>query len=169
MAVFLTGCNKMKEKTVVFYPAAYDTTNYSYASISNANNPVGKGPSNTTYAQINLKTGNKAETYVFFPFDLSAIPKNATIVSVSCTAKGYISITSEYASGQMQLYAGSTAKGVATTLTQSETTWTLTGGTWTRAELENFRLRLYAQRTLSLTTSSFYLRFYGAELTVTYI
>ena len=64
MSVLLTGRNPIKKtitktatETITAYPSAYLTSDYSYASISNATNPVGKGSSNTTYATINLKTG----------------------------------------------------------------------------------------------------------------
>lgn len=175
MSVLLTGRNKIKRtelvtETVTLYPAAYDASNYSYASISNATNPVGKGSDNTTYATINLKTGSQAETYVFFPFDVSAIPENAVIQSVECKAKGYISSTSSsyINSRQMQLFSGTTAKGSAVNLTTSATEQSITCGDWTREELANCRLRLYAKRGTSSTTTARYLRFYGAELTVTY-
>ena len=173
--VLLTGCGPLKQfmpvtETVTFYPAAYDASNYSYASISGATNPVGKGSENTTYATINLKTGSSAETFVFFPFDVSAIPENAVIESVECTAKGYVSTTtsSYIATRAMQLFSGSTAKGSAVNLTTSATAQTLTCGTWTREELANCRLRMYAKRGTSSTSTSRNMRFYGAELTVTY-
>jgi len=178
MAVLLTGRNKIKttvtrtkRETATFYPAAYDTSSYSYASISNATNPVGKGSDNTTYATIALKTGGSAETYVFFPFDLSGLPANAVIETVECTAKGYISNTSTLyiSSNSMQLYAGSTAKGSAVTLTTTATAHAMTCGEWTRAELTNCRIRLYAKRGSFLgTSSSQNMQFYGADLTVTY-
>ena len=175
MSVLLTGCNKIKvteqvTETVTLYPMAYDASNYSYASISNATNPVGKGSDNTTYATINLKTGSSAETYVYFPFDTSDIPENATITSVACKAKGYVSSTSSsyINTRQMQLFSGTTAKGSAATLTTSATAQTLTCGTWTRDELQNCRIRMYAKRGTSNTSTSRNMRFYGAELTVTY-
>ena len=175
MAVLLTGGGDLEQfkpvtETITVYPAAYDESDYSYASISNAANPVGKGSDNTTYAQIALKTGLIAETFVFFPFDLSAIPANAVIDSVECTAKGYIStVSSSYITTRaMQLFSGSTAKGDAATLTASATAHTLTCGEWTREELENCRIRLYAKRGTSSTSTARYLRFYGAELKVTY-
>lgn len=181
MSVLLTGRNPIKTtvtktetktETITAYPQAYLTSDYSYASISGATNPVGKGSSNTTYATINLKTGSSATTHVYFPFDFSSIPENATINSISCTAKGYISSTSSsyVNTRQMQLFTGTTAKGSSVNLTTSATAQTLTCGTWTRAELQNCRLRMYAKRGTSSTSisRSINMRFYGAEITVTY-
>ena len=177
MSVLLTGRNPIKTtvtktatETIMVYPSAYLTSPSSYASVSNMTNPVGKDSSNTTYATINLKTGSRAETYVYFPFDFSSIPDNATIDSISCKAKGYISSTSSsyINTRQMQLFTGTTAKGSATNLTTSATAQTLTCGIWTASELKNCRLRMYAKRGTSSTSTSRNMRFYGAEITVTY-
>lgn len=163
-----------KSDSKTLYPSGYDSTNYSYASVNSSyplSNPVGKASSNTSYCQVNLKTGSGAETYVFYKFDCSAIPTDATINSVSCSAKGYISQTNSNRinTRQMQLYYGtSTAKGSAYTLSTSTSATNLTAGTWTRAELNDIRIRLYAKRGSSNTTTTYYLRFYGATLTINY-
>lgn len=159
---------------LVVYPSSYDSTNYSYASVNSSyplSNAVGKSSSNTTYAQWNLKTGFYAETYVFYLFDLSEIPSNAAIDSVSCTAKGYISTTtsSRVSARTMQMYYGtSTAKGSSVTVSTSATAQTISCGTWTREELNDCRIRIYSKRGISQTTTTRYQRFYGATLTVTY-
>lgn len=159
-----------KSGSITTYPSSYDTTDYSYASVSNISNAYTAADS-TTYAQINLKTGSKATTYIYLLFDLSSIPANATINSVSCSAKISVSSTSTsyIATKEIQMFTGTTAKGSATSVTStSATSYTLTCGTWTRAELQNARLRLYAVRGTSSTSTSRYYRFYGATLTVTY-
>lgn len=160
----------MATGSLTAHPGKYLEGDYSFASISNATNPVGKGANNTTYAQITLKTGTSAETWVYWPFDLSAIPSNATIDSVSCSAKAAVSITnsSYIKSRTIQLYSGATGKGSATDLTTSDTAHNLDCGTWTRAELQDCRLRMYARRGSSGTSTNRYLYFYGADLTVTY-
>lgn len=160
----------MATGSLTAHPGKYLEGDYSFASISNATNPVGKGANNTTYAQITLKTGTSAETWVYWPFDLSAIPSNATIDSVSCSAKAAVSveISSYITSRTIQLYSGTTGKGSATNLTTSETAHNLDCGTWTRAELQDCRLRTYARRGASSTSTNRYLYFYGADLTVTY-
>ena len=160
----------MATGSLTAHPGKYLEGDYSFASINNATNPVGKGANNTTYAKITLKTGTSAETWVYWPFDLSAIPSNATIDSVSCSAKADVSvgIGSHITSRTIQLYSGTTGKGSATNLTTSETAHNLDCGTWTRAELQDCRLRTYARRGASSTSTNSYLYFYGADLTVTY-
>ena len=162
----------MVQGTLTAYPSSYDTSNHSYASVNSSyplSNPVGKGSDNTTYAQWNLTTGFGAESYVFYKFDLSEIPEDATITSVSCTATAYISTTSSIrvTTREIQMYYGtSTAKGSASTISNSTSALTLTCGTWTRAELNDCRIRIYSKRGWSKTTTTYYNRMYGATLTV---
>lgn len=160
--------------SVTVYPSSYDTTNYSYASVNSSyplSNAVGKGSDNTTYSQWNITTGSSAESYVFYSFDLSDIPENAIIDSVSCTAKVTISSTlsTRISARQVQLYHGiSTAKGSASTVSTTATSTSLTCGTWTREELNDCRIRIYTKRGTRNTTTTYYNRFYGATLTVEY-
>lgn len=150
-------------------PTSYDTTNYSYYNVSNISNGY-TASSSSTYATIYLTRGYSAETYIHYKFDLSSIPEGATINSITCTAKGYASnVTARYvALAQLQMFTGTTAKGSATSLTTSATEYTLTPGTWTRDELQDARVRIYAQRGSSSTSSTIYLYFYGASISVTY-
>ena len=69
---------------------------------------------------------------------------------------------------QAQLYAGTTAKGTAYTVATSTTAFNITAGSWTRAELQNARIRLYAVRGTSNTGTNYYFRFYGVSLLVNY-
>ena len=160
----------MATGSLTAHPGKYLEGDYSFASISNETSPVGKGANNTTYAQIALKTGTNKETWVYWPFDLSAIPSNATIDSVSCSAKATVSTTnsSHIKSRTIQLYSGTTSKGSATDLTNLDTAHNLDCGTWTRAELQDCRLRMYARRSTLAASTDRYLHFYGADLTVTY-
>lgn len=121
--------------------------------------------------RVNLKTGSRATSYLFYKFDLSAIPSNATIDSVTCKVKCYINQTnsSRISTRQVQMYYGtSTAKGTAATMSTSTTALTVTAGTWTRAELDDCRIRLYAVRGTSNTSTTYYMGLYGADVTVTY-
>lgn len=153
-----------------FTPAAF--VDGSYASITGQNNPIGHGSNYTTnYAQVNLTTGSQAETYAKWSFDLSSISNFADIKSVSCSVRLLISSTSStyVPTRQVQLYSGNTAKGSATTVSStSATVLNLTCGSWTREELENCYVRLYAKRGTSNTTTNYYFRFYGATLTIEY-
>lgn len=166
--------------TLSLYPASYDTTDYSYASVASSHplsNAVGNDSSATTYAQWYLTTGNSAETYVYYKFDLSTLPNDISITSSSCIAKTSISSTSAVyiATKNIQYYIGkgTTSLGTSTISSTSATTYTKT------LSLKNYDLdtlksdgvylKLYAQRSSSsFGTTSNYMRFYGAELTITY-
>lgn len=156
------------QNTITAHPTGV-ASDHAYASVSNTTNGYADS-SNTTYATINLTTGSGATTYIYFTFDFSGIPNGATIDSVSCSAKAYINTTnsSRITTRQIQLYSGTTAKGSASTISNSASAFTMTTGTWTRDELQNARIRLYAVRGTSNTTSGYYFRFYGATFTVNY-
>lgn len=156
--------------TIVKDISSYDTNDYAWYSSSNMENGY-HGSDNTSYAQVNLTRNANAVTYVYWIFDsFSTIPSGATITSVSCTCKCSINNTnsSRVATREARLYSGTSAKGTAYTVANSTTAFSITAGTWTRAELQSARLRLYAVRGTSSTTSSYYFRFYGATMTVNY-
>ena len=151
------------------YPTSWDNTEYMYDSISDVEN--GYSYSNSgTYATIYLTKGNQVWTYIYYLFDLSSIPANATIKSVSCKAKARVSTTntSYIRFSRIILYAGSNEKGTATNITTTATELTLDTGSWTRAELNSLRLRVYARRGSSSVNTSRYIQFYGATLTIEY-
>lgn len=156
------------QDTITVHPTNV-ADDHAYASISNTSNGY-TDSSSTTYATINLTTGSGATTYIYFTFDFSDIPAGATIDSVSCSAKAYINTTnsSRITTRQIQLYSGTTAKGSASTISNSTTAFNMTPGTWTRDELQNARIRLYGVRGTSNTTSTYSFRFYGATFTVNY-
>lgn len=132
------------------------------------------GSDSTTYAKIPLTQGRDAETSFIYSFaSLSSIPSNATINSVTCSAKLGISTTgSKYITARtVQLCtgpSGSTLMGSASTVGSGSSVYTLTTGTWTRSQLTSAKLRLYATRGTSGTSSVYYFAFYGATLTVNY-
>lgn len=160
-------------KTVTLYPSSYNSTDYAYASVVSGyalSNPIGKGSTSTSMCRVNLKTGSSEVSYLYYNFDCSSIPSNATIESVTCKAKVYINQTNSnrVQTRQVQLFSGSTAKGSAATMSTSTTALNITAGTWTRTELNNCRLRLYAVRGTNSTTTTYYMGLYGADLTITY-
>lgn len=162
-----------RQGTASAHPTSYDSTNRSYASVSSSY-PLTNGQTDsnsTTYAQVSWKTGSGAETYVYYIFDFSDIPANATIKSVTAKAKAYVNTTnsSRVTTRQMQLCTGTTMKGSALTISTSTSEQTFSNtGTWTRAELQNARIRYYVKRGTSNTSSTYNLRMYGATVTVTY-
>ena len=159
--------------TLTCHPVSLDTTNSSYARV-NSSHPITYGytdSSSTTYAQFNLITGSNAYTYIIYNFDTSEIPNGATINSVSCSAKAYVSSTSSrYISTRtIQMYSGTTAKGSTTTVSNSTSVLNLSVGNWTLSELQNAKIRFTIRRGTSSTSStSYYARFYGATLTINY-
>ena len=151
---------------------SYDTTDYAwYGTPSNINNGIG-GATSDTYARITLVRGASAETWVYWNFGSFAdIPADASIRSVSCSVRAYATNinAARIAVRQAQLYTGTTAKGSPSELAKEDTTYTMTTGSWTRAELLNARVRVYCQRGTSLNLSTnYYIYFYGATMTVEY-
>lgn len=151
---------------------SHDTSDYSYYAISNASNGYAES-SSTSYASINLTRGANAESWVYWNFGSLDIPAGATIDSIKCKGKARVSnSSSSYISlAQAQLYSGTTPKGKYWNIRNTSTSeWTMGNpGTWTAAELNaGVRMRTYATRGTSRTTSNYYIYFYGATLTVTY-
>ena len=161
------------QNTSTFAPSGYSSSNSSYSSISSSY-PVSNGytdTSSTSYAYITCNTGSSASTYISYTFDVSTIPNNATIDSVSCTAKVRVSSTSYISSAYLRLYNNSTAMGSQTSArntTSGGQTYTLTPGTWTRSQLNNIQIRYTGTRGTNNTNRAAYLYFYGATLSVTY-
>lgn len=163
----------IKENTISQNPSSYDTTHYSCASISSSY-PITNAytaSDSTSYCQVKLKTGSQVETYIYLKFDFSEIPEGATIKTITAKAKGYISSTntSRITSRQMQLATGTTLKGSALNMSTSQTEQTFSNvGTWTWEELQDAGIRFYAKRGTSSTSSNYYIRMYGATMSVTY-
>lgn len=152
----------------VSYPVSYDS-GYSAYSVSNLDNGLTSADS-TTYAQINLTRNANAVTSIYYNFGFN-IPSGATITSVTCSCKCLINTTnsSRITTRTAQLYAGSTAKGSTYNISNSTTAFSIsTGNSWTAAEVNNMKIRFYVVRGTSNTTSSYYIRFYGATVTVQY-
>lgn len=157
-------------KSVNITPSSVDTSHYSAALSSNTTYGYTAHTSDIC-AGIKLKNGSNAETYRYFKFDTSEIPQDATIISVSCQAKANISVTtaSVVATKYLQMAYGTTLKGSPSNFTStSVTTFDLSCGSWTRAELDNIGIKVYAKRGTSQTSSAVYIYFYGATLTVQY-
>lgn len=162
-----------QQATISVHPTSYDTQNISYESL-NSSYPISNAfadSDNTNYGEVYIKKGANAESYVYLKFDFSSIPANAVIKSVSAKGKGYSSATASsiIATRQMQLAAGTTLKGSALTLSNTEDEQTFSNvGSWTREELLNAGIRFYIKRKTSYTSNNYRLRMYGATMTVTY-
>ena len=121
----------------------------------------------TTYARWTLSSATTA--YVYYTFDTSDIPSNATITSISARGKARVNNTSRVTNTSMQLYSGTTAKGSSTTFAvTTASTQNLTPGaasTWTRANLNDLRIRIGGTGSGSSTKRW---DFYGADVTIGY-
>lgn len=153
---------------------SHDTTDHAYYAITNPTNGYADSTS-TDYARVNLTRGQSAQTHVYWEFSLPAIPTDATIDSITCNYKARVSSSSTnyIAQATIQLYSGTTAKGssksIRTTNTDASSLSSAQIGTWTPAEINaGMRLRTWAQRGGSRTTSNYYIYFYGADIEIEY-
>lgn len=149
-------------------------SDHAYYALSNASNGY-HGSDNTSYASVNLTRNSNAETYMYWEFSLPTIPNGATIDSITCDYKARTSSsnTSYIAQATIQMCSNKTLKGssksILTTSTNASSFTSAQIGTWTVAELNaGVKLRTYAKRGTSRTTSNYYIYFYGATITVTY-
>lgn len=170
----MSRVNTQTITTSAFHPSG--TATGSNTSVSTSSYPVSNaynGTSNTSnYARIQLSgSSTSTDCYYYFTFNITGIPSNATITSVSCSARCYVNnrvTTSGTYAAAIQLYNGTTAKGSAQTgIGTSSAIVTISNtGSWTVSELSNLRLRLYGRRSATNQNSYFYL--YGADVTITY-
>lgn len=149
-------------------------SDHSYYALSNTSRGYGDSTS-TDYASINLTRGSRANTYMYWEFDVPTIPDGATIDSIECEYRARVSnsSTNYIASAAIQMCSGTTTKGSSKSI---RTTSTAVGsfsssemGTWTVAEINaGVKLKTTATRGTSRTSSNYYIYFYGADITITY-
>lgn len=160
-----------QQHTVTVYPSGYDPVNYSrYGTLTNINN-VYTSADSTTYGRVNLARGSGAETYMYFTFNLSSIPSNATIDSVSLVAKGKVNdnTASRIATKQFIVCRGTESVGTPSDVNSTAKQYNLDVGTgWTGSNINDLTLKIYAVRGTSNVNTSYYFDTYGADLTVTY-
>lgn len=149
-------------------PASRDA-GYSLYATSNLSNAFTAYDSET-YASFNFAKGANAESYVYLSF-ANNIPTDAVIDSVTCTARcRWYNTAPSVVTRTIQMYSGATPKGNPTTVNStsslSSITYTLDIGTWTAAELNDAKIKLYAKRGTTDVNAGTYFWFYGATLTV---
>lgn len=157
------------EHTATFNPSFYDTEDYSYYSLSNVSRAYTGSTSNNS-CTIALTRGSRAETWIYFGFNVSSIPSDAVIDSVQCAVKSQSGTgnANVVATRTIQMFAGSTEKGSAKTISTSATSQTFSDETWTRSELDNIRIKVYGRRGTSQVNTNHVFEFFGATLTVKY-
>ena len=156
-----------------FIPSSFDSTNSSYNSIYNNNNPENgcTDASSSTRCCAYSNTTNGSTSELWYNFDCSSIPANAIINSVTCVVSASCySSGSYFSTKELQLFVGTTTpKGTAVTVTGNGSTsaqHNVNGGTsWTRAELDNLKIRFQVIRSQTGDAS---FSFFGATLTVNY-
>lgn len=129
--------------------------------------------SSNTFGQIvppaSTSTNNCVQR---FGFNITGIPNNATITSLSCTIKIACSNGSGFSIATAQFYNGDmstgSAKGTALDFTNNTSTTARiynTLGSWTKSELDTLELRITSKKSGNSTR---YVNFYGADLTINY-
>lgn len=149
-------------------------SSHSYYSISNASNGYANS-SSSNYATVNMTRGSGAQTYIYWEFSLPTIPTGSTINSITCNYRaGVSSTTTRYiASATIQMCSGTTTKGSSKSImatSPSASSFSSTQiGTWTVAEINaGVKLKTTATRGTSSTNSNYAIRFYGADISITY-
>ena len=158
--------------SVTLVPTGYDGQRSSYISVD-ASYPLSNGltsSSSDTFTVINLSKGSGAVSKLAVKFDVSKIPTNAKINSISCTIKARISNSySGILSGVAQLYCGTAGLSSEIDLGLSEVAQSFSEtGLWDRESLDELILLITCTRVSLYENSSQTLRFYGADLTVDY-
>ena len=154
-------------KTLAVVPSGYTGLTGMSASSSYPVTNAYNDETNTTYVRYSVTQSTTGSVY--FTFDTSDLPADATITSVTAKARARVNNTTRVTNTKCQLYAGTTAKGSNSTFATTSsppTAITLTAGTWTRSELSD--LRMLVEGTGSSSSSSRYIYFYGASVTITY-
>lgn len=158
--------------SVTLVPTGYDGQSSSYISVD-ASYPLSNGLTNSssdTFTVLNLNTGSGAVSKLAVKFDMSKIPTDAKINSISCKIKARISNSSPYVlTGVAQLYCGTAGISGEIELGTSAVAQTFNDtGWWDRESLDELILLITCTRGLLSATNSQNLRFYGADLTVDY-
>ena len=158
--------------SVTLVPAGYDGQRSSYILVD-ASYPLSNGltsSSSDTFTVLNLNTGSGAVSKLAVKFDMSKIPTDAKVNSISCKIKARISNASPYIlSGVAQLYCGTAGLSGEIELGTSPVAQTFNEtGWWDRESLDDLVLLITCTRGSLSTSNSQTLRFYGADLTVNY-
>lgn len=153
-------------------PTGYDGQRSSYISVD-ASYPLSNGltsSSSNSFTVLNLNTGSGAVSRLAVKFDMSKIPTDAKINSISCKIKARISNASPYIlSGVAQLYCGTAGLSSEIDLGTSVVAQSFSDtGLWDRESLDDLILLITCTRGYLSVNNSQTLRFYGADLTVDY-
>ena len=158
--------------SVTLVPTGYNGQLSSYISVD-ASYPLSNGltsSSSDTFTVLNLNKGSGAVSKLAVKFDMSKIPTDAKVNSISCKIKARLSNSSPYVlTGIAQLYCGTAGISGEIELGTSAVAQTFNDtGWWDRESLDDLILLITCTRGMLSATNSQNLRFYGADLTVDY-
>lgn len=161
--------------TITLHPSQVFEADSNFKSVDAAHpfdEAFGRSQNNATYAQWYMLNGGAVTTQVQYGFDISAIPVNATIQRITVYAKCQ-------AADERLFYAGNTViaikDGTQTVVKTNNMAFgktakivSLSDTSFTREQLNNIRIGIEASRGYLGTNTSFWVRFYGADLVVEY-
>lgn len=161
------------EHTLEVFLSSYvpKATDGSWYNLTSASSAYGDPASNTTSpCAVVMTRGAGAHTWCYFKFDTSSLPSNANIVSVEvkCRPGSSTNNANYIASKGCVLCSGTTEKTTSITINANNVLSTFPSATWTRAEVNDIRIKVYGTRGTSNTSNNYSLRMYGAKLTIKY-
>lgn len=157
-----------------FNIGSFDSVNSKYQSEA-SNHPfstvIGKGSNNTdSYAEWKILRGKSAQGRVYYRFDVSSIPNNATINSINCTVRAsrQNSRITAFSSLTLKIVIGTNEELDHTTVANDESVavYDLPSIICTRDELTNVGIVIHSARGLLSGNTDFWVRLYGATLSV---
>lgn len=157
-----------------FNIGSFDSVNSHYQSEA-SNHPfstiIGKGSDNTdSYAEWNIVHGRFTQSRVYYRFDVSSIPMDATINSVNCTVRAsrQNARVTEFSTLTLKIVIGTTEESSHATVANNESVdvYDLPSRTYTRDELTNVGIVMHSARGISSPNKDFWVRLYGATLSV---
>lgn len=157
-----------------FNIGSFDSVNSQYQSESSAHpfsTIIGKGSDNTdSYAEWNIVHGRFTQSRVYYRFDVSSIPMDATINSVNCTVRAsrQNARVTEFSTLTLKIVTGTTEESSHATVATDESVnvYDLPSKTYTRDELTNIGIVMHSARGISSPNKDFWVRLYGATLSV---
>lgn len=150
-----------KHVTINVHPTSYDYDNSTFSSTQSIANGY-NNTSNSSNARFTLTTSYSVAYYKFPKIDVSPC---ATIDSIECKVKGYVSSVSN-CTGQTALYSNGVLKSDIASFQSGEASiLNLTLSNITIDDLENLSIQLSGRKGNNNTR---YIYFYGAEVNLTY-
>lgn len=157
---------KIDETTSTLVPGSYSDNTYNGSGTVNFSNGY-TDTSSTTRTTLQVGTRNSTQS-IYFDFDVSSVPQDAVILSISCRAKICVSNTFSTTDTGIQLYSGTTSKSDRNRDWYNNTTpeiYELTNvDGFTREELSSARLKITGRT----GTANRMVYFYGADLIIEY-